>query len=73
MLNRDSEIDIWSRFVKEPCLSTLIVDIIESRDLEGFHSIEKSWVSNPEYRVSLILFRKKNCDFFVFFAENVGF
>ena len=41
--------------------------LIESWDLEPFHSNEKYRVSNPQYRVSLIL---KNCDFFCLFLPE---
>ena len=45
--------------------------LIETRDLEPYHSIEKYRVLNPQYRVLSIL---KNCDFFrFFFTEKVVF
>ena len=46
----------------QPGLRISIVDILESRDLERFHSIEKS---NPQYEVSSIVYQKKSCDSFL--------
>ena len=47
-----------------------IVDILESRDLgmfSRFYSIERSRISNSQYRVSSILFLKEKLRFFCFF------
>ena len=44
--------------------------LIETRDLEPFHSIEKNRVVHPQCRVSLIL---KNCDFFIFSLKKAYF
>ena len=50
-----------------------IADILESRDLERFHSAEKSGVPNPQYRVWLILFFYFFSQFFVFFRQKRRF
>ena len=50
LVHFDVKVDIYSRDEFIPSLLISIVDILESRDLERFHSIEKSQVSNPHYR-----------------------